>query len=205
MKKTKESLLKVAQRLFTKHGVAEVSLRMIAAEAGISHSNLIYHYPTKNDLIIALHNELMANAISLNQKVKVAANPIEGLFQSTEIGFRILYDYRFLMIDLNYILRDNKVLLKTFRDLETLRSSMYLAEIEKAVDLKLMRNELYKGEFDELILRIKIFSDSWIASSEIYDSGAAEKIIQKYTQLFMGFFFPYLTEKGRKLFAQQKS
>jgi AcrR family transcriptional regulator len=52
MKKTKESLLKVAQRLFTKQGVAEVSLRSIAAEAGISHSNLIYHYPTKNDLII---------------------------------------------------------------------------------------------------------------------------------------------------------
>jgi AcrR family transcriptional regulator len=62
MKKTKESLLKVAQRLFTKQGVAEVSLRSIAAEAGISHSNLIYHYPTKNDLIIALHNELLANA-----------------------------------------------------------------------------------------------------------------------------------------------
>lgn len=204
MKKTKESLLKVAQRLFTKHGVAEVSLRSIAAEAGISHSNLIYHYPTKNDLIIALHNELLANAIALNQKVKVAANPIEGLFQSTETGFRILYDYRFLMLDLNYILRDNKTLHKTFRDLEKLRASMYEAEIQKAAALKLMRNELYKGEFDELISRIKIFSDSWIASSEIYDAGAAEKIIQKYTQLFMGFFFPYLTEKGRKVFAKHQ-
>ena len=67
-----------------------------------------------------------------------------------------------------------------------------------------MRNELYKGEFEELIDRIKIFSDAWIPSSEIYDSGSAEKIIQKYTQLFMGFFFPYLTEKGRKVFAKQK-
>jgi AcrR family transcriptional regulator len=204
MKKTKESLLKVAQRLFTKLGVAEVSLRAIAAEAGISHSNLIYHYPTKNDLISALHQELLANAIALNQKVSVAANPIEGLFQSTETGFRILYEYRFLMLDLNYILRDNKSLLKTFRDLEKVRASMYDAEIKKAVDLKLMRNELYKGEFEELIDRIKIFSDAWIPSSEIYDSGSAEKIIQKYTQLFMGFFFPYLTEKGRKVFAKQK-
>lgn len=205
MKKTKESLLKVAQRLFTKHGVAEVSLRSIAAEAGISHSNLIYHYPTKNDLIMALHNELIANAISLNQKVKIAHNPIEGLFESTETGFRILYEYRFLMIDLNYILRDNKTLHKIFRDLETMRANMYTSEIHKAVELKLMRGELYKGEFDELIVRIKIFSDAWIASSEIYDTGAAEKIIQKYTQLFMGFFFPYLTEKGRKLFAKKKS
>ncbi|MBK6953661.1 MAG: TetR/AcrR family transcriptional regulator [Crocinitomicaceae bacterium] len=204
MKKTKESLLKVAQRLFTKQGVAEVSLRSIAAEAGISHSNLIYHYPTKNDLIIALHNELLANAIALNQKVKVAVNPIEGLFLSTEAGFRILYEFRFLMLDLNYILRANKSLLKTFRDLEKVRAGMYQAEIKKAVDLKLMRNELYTGEFDELIVRIKIFSEAWIPSSEIYDSGPVEKIIQKYTQLFMGFFFPYLTEKGRKLFEKQK-
>jgi hypothetical protein len=142
--------------------------------------------------------------IALNQKVKVAANPIEGLFLSTETGFRILYEYRFLMLDLNYILRDNKSLLKTFRDLEKVRAGMYQAEIKKAVDLKLMRNELYTGEFDELIVRIKIFSDAWIPSSEIYDSGSAEKIIQKYTQLFMGFFFPYLTEKGRKIFEKQK-
>lgn len=205
MKKTKESLLKIALRLFTKHGVAEVSLRSIATEAGISHSNLIYHYPTKNDLINALHSELLTNAVALNQKVKVAANPIEGLFQSTQTGFRILYEYRFLMLDLNYILRDNKSLLKTFRDLEKVRASMYEAEIQKSVALKLMRGELYKGEFDELIERIKIFSDAWISSAEIYDSGSAEKIIQKYTRLFMGFFFPYLTEKGRKVFSQQKS
>ncbi len=200
MNKKKEILLKIAQRLFTEYGVAEVSLRQIAAEASISHSNLIYHFPSKNDLIIALHRQLMEKAIVLNQKIQIALNPIAGIFQSTVTGFEILYEYRFLMIDLPHILRDNKTLHNTFRDLEKLRATMYAVEIQKAIDQNLMRQELYQGEYDELIDRIKIFSDGWIASSAIYDSAENEDIIQKYVKLFMGFFFPYLTEKGRSVF-----
>ena len=200
MNKKKEILLKIAQRLFTEYGVAEVSLRQIAAEASISHSNLIYHFPSKNDLIIALHRQLMEKAIVLNQKIQIALNPIAGIFQSTVTGFEILYEYRFLMVDLPLILRDNKTLHNTFRDLEKLRATMYAVEIQKAIDQNLMRQELYQGEYDELIDRIKIFSDGWIASSAIYDSAENEDIIQKYVKLFMGFFFPYLTEKGRSVF-----
>jgi hypothetical protein len=104
------------------------------------------------------------------------------------------------MIDLPHILRDNKTLHKTFLDLEKLRADMYSIEIQKAVDQNLMRQELYQGEYTGLIDRIKIFSDAWIASSAIYDSAENEYIIQKYVKLFMGFFFPYLTEKGRSVF-----
>ncbi|MFZ1751410.1 MAG: TetR/AcrR family transcriptional regulator [Saprospiraceae bacterium] len=200
MNKKKELLLKIAQRLFTKYGVAEVSLRQIAAEAGISHSNLIYHFPSKNDLIIALHHQLMEKAIELNLHIQAASHPLEGLLHSTQIGFTILYEYRFLMIDLPHILRDNKILHNTFLDLEKLRAEMYSIEIQKAVDQNLMRQELYKGEYDELIERIKIFSDAWIASSAIYDSTEKNNIIEKYVKLFMGFFYPYLTDKGRSVF-----
>ena len=85
MNKKKEFLLKIAQRLFTEHGVAIVSLRQIAAEAGISHSNLIYHFPSKNDLIIALHQQLMEKALVLNQQIQKVVHPLEGLIQSTVI------------------------------------------------------------------------------------------------------------------------
>lgn len=200
MNKKKELLLHIARGLFTKYGVAEVSLRQIAAEAGISHSNLIYHFPSKNDLIIALHLQLMEKAIALNQQVQTASNPLEGLLQSTQIGFTILYEYRFLMIDLPHILRANKTLHNTFLDLEKLRADMYSIEIQKAVDQNLMRQELYQGEYTGLIERIKIFSDAWIASSAIYDFPENYNIIEKYVKLFMGFFYPYLTDKGRSVF-----
>ncbi len=200
MNKKKELLLHIARGLFTEYGVAEVSLRQIAAEAGISHSNLIYHFPSKNDLIIALHRQLMEKAIALNQQVKTASHPLEGLLQSTQIGFVILYEYRFLMIDLPHILRDNKILHNTFLDLEKLRAEMYSIEIQKAVDQNLMRQELYQGEYSGLIERIKIFSDAWIGSSTIYDSPENNNIIEKYVKLFMGFFYPYLTDKGRNVF-----
>jgi len=200
MNKKKELLLHIAHGLFTEYGVAEVSLRQIAAEAGISHSNLIYHFPSKNDLIIALHHQLMEKAVALNQQIQSASHPLEGLLQSTRIGFTILYEYRFLMIDLPHILRDNKILHNTFLDLEKVRADMYSIEIQKAVDQNLMRQELYQGEYTGLIERIKIFSDAWIASSAIYDSPENNNIIEKYVKLFMGFFYPYLTDEGRSFF-----
>ena len=200
MNKKKELLLKIAKRLFTEYGVAEVSLRQIAAEVGISHSNLIYHFPSKNDLIIALHHQLMEKAITLNQQIQTASHPLEGLLQSTQIGFTILYEYRFLMIDLPHILRDNKILHNTFLDLEKLRADMYSIEIQKAVDQNLMRQELYQGEYTGFIEHIKIFSDAWIASSAIYDSPENNNIIEKYVKLFMGFFYPHLTDEGRSVF-----
>lgn len=200
MNKKKDLLLHIARGQFTEYGVAEVSLRQIAAEAGISHSNLIYHFPSKNDLIIALHHQLMEKAIALNQQVQTASHPLEGILQSTQIGFAILYEYRFLMIDLPHILRDNKILHNTFLDLEKLRAEMYSIEIQKAVDQNLMRHELYQGEYTGFIERIKIFSDAWIASSAIYDSPKNNNIIEKYVKLFMGFFYPYLTDKGRRVF-----
>ena len=200
MYKKKEILLKIAQLLFTEFGVAEVSLRQIAAEAGISHSNLIYHFPSKNDIIIALHHQLMEKAIGLNKQVQAASHPLQGLYHSTKIGFTILYEYRFLMIDLPHILRDNKILHNLFLDLEKLRADMYLIEIQKAIDQNLMRQELYQGEYTGLIERIKIFSDAWIASSAIYDSPENNNVIEKYIKLFMGFFYPYLTDMGRSVF-----
>ena len=200
MNKKKLLLLKNAQQLFNLYGVSEVSLRQIAAEVGISHSNLIYHFPSKNDLIIALHRQLMEKAIALNQQIQTASHSLEGLYQSTQIGFTILYEYRFLMIDLPHILRDNKILHNTFLDLEKVRADMYSIEIQKAVDQNLMRQELYQGEYTGLIERIKIFSDAWIASSAIYDSPENNNIIEKYVKLFMGFFYPHLTDEGRSVF-----
>lgn len=200
MKKTKDDILKVALRLFTKYGVAKVSIRQIAIDSGISHSNLIYHYPTKNDLILQLHNQLFNEAIKLNGEVKEESNPIAALFKSTEIGFKFLFDYRFLMVDLNYILRENKALRKIFLEVEKVRAKMYHDAIQKAVEKNYLREENYEGEYANFIERIKLFSDFWISSAEIYDTDSNEKIIKKYTRLFIDMFYPYCTAKGRTVF-----
>jgi len=201
MKKIKEIILKKSLELFNKFGVAEVSIRQISSEIGISHSNLIYHFKTKQDIIISLHGQLLNSALELNNKSKSNDNFIDGLLETTEIGFQILHDYRFLMIEINHIMRENEKLKQIFLEVEKIRASMYKEAIQNAISQGFMREEVYDNEYDNFIEHIKIFSDFWISSSEIYDTGDHAAIIKKYSNLFVTLFYPYLTEEGRKKIA----
>lgn len=200
-KNSKEKILQKALELFNNKGFANVSIRLIATELNISHSNLIYHYKTKNDIASALHNELLEKAIALNTQAVTYTNFVEGLFESTKQGFEILYDYRFLMIDLNFILKENEALKMAFLQVEKVRAKMYQDVITSAVENKHLRNELYQNEYDFFIDQIKIFSDSWIVSSQIYHTDLTKKaIVDLYADLFIKMWFPYLTDSGKEKF-----
>ncbi|MGB0863866.1 MAG: TetR/AcrR family transcriptional regulator [Saprospiraceae bacterium] len=198
MKKTKEKILDTAHQLFNEYGVADVSLRKIAATMNISHGNLIYHFKTKNDILEQLHERILIAALEENKRFKIEENPIIGLWQTAFSGFRILYDYRFFMIDLNYIMRENPALHERFKSLETVRAEMYQEAIDRAIQKGLMRQPEYSNEYIQLIERVRIFSDFWISSSAIYYSGNGDKTIEHHASLFQSMFFPYLTIEGKK-------
>lgn len=200
MNKTKRKILDKSLELFNRDGFTSVSIRQIASELGISHSNLIYHFKTKNDIVIALHQELLDKALELNKTTIHNPNFIESLFNSTKKGFEILYQYRFLMIELNTILKENEKLKHIFIEIESIRAKMYQVVINQAIEQGYMREQEYDNEYDFLIMTIKIFSDSWISSSEIYETISSQEIIEKYCSLFVKLFYPYLTAKGKNEF-----
>lgn len=197
MKKTKKNILQTAKKLFTEHGVANVSIRQIAAEMKISHSNLIYHYKNKQALLEGLHQQLLEAAVEINQNFHQAEKMVEALYESTQIGFRVLYDFRFFMIDLNYIMRENQNLHQVFIQIGEMRDQMYRVVIAKGIEREYMRPAEYADEYEAFIRRIRIFSDHWIASSAIYEDKTADALIEQYTSLFINMFYPYLTKKGK--------
>ncbi|MEO0899426.1 MAG: TetR/AcrR family transcriptional regulator [Bacteroidota bacterium] len=197
MKNTKEKILDAAHELFNLHGVGEVSLRGIASHMGISHGNLRYHFPSKSLILEGLHQRILQAALEENQQVKGEDINLLSLKDSTERGFSILYDYRFFMIDLYRIMQENESLHQTFLEVEKVRAHMYKELILASVDHGLMRKEEYKGEYDELIVRIRIFSDFWISSAGIYDKLPEKELVRKYASLLMSMFYPYLTTAGK--------
>ena len=67
--------------------------------------------------------------------------------------------------------------------------------------LHIFRNEMYKNEYEDLIIQIRIFSDYWVSSSQIYEENP-QLSIKKYAMLFLCHFRPFLTPKGHKMFNQ---
>ncbi len=89
---------------------------------------------------------------------------------------------------------------EVLRQVEKVRTHMYKNIIANMIANDLLRYEEFKGEFDDLIVRIKIFSDHWLESSSIYDELPMEETINKYSYLCMQHFYPYLTENGKNEF-----
>ncbi|MEM8763709.1 MAG: TetR/AcrR family transcriptional regulator [Bacteroidota bacterium] len=200
MKKTKQKILATALELYNEKGVGNLSIRQLAKEVGISHSNLIYHYPSQEDVILGLHELLLQKAMELNQEISKEESPLVSLFRSTQKGFAIVYDFRFLFKDLQYICSSFPRVKETIRTVEEVRSRMYRSVIELMKAKKLIRSEEREDEFKDLITLIKIYSDHWLESSSIYDDGRRDEKIRKYAYLLMSFFYPYLTDKGKEEF-----
>jgi AcrR family transcriptional regulator len=53
----RQPLLEAAARQFLRHGFAAASMRDIAADAGMQPGSIYYHFPSKADLLIAVHEE----------------------------------------------------------------------------------------------------------------------------------------------------
>ncbi|WP_293267536.1 TetR family transcriptional regulator [Neptunomonas sp.] len=52
--KTRQALLQMALEQYALHGIHNVSLKSIAAEAGVTHGALYWHFENRDDLILAL-------------------------------------------------------------------------------------------------------------------------------------------------------
>jgi len=56
--RTRARLVEVALRSFRERGYDDTTIRLIAAEAGVSTGNAYYHFPTKNHLVQELYLEV---------------------------------------------------------------------------------------------------------------------------------------------------
>ena len=74
------------------------TVRSVAEEVGISHGNLCYHFKNTDVLIEALYDRLIRNR-GASWQVSTAKGGTYDIIQSTEATFRLLYKYRFLLLD----------------------------------------------------------------------------------------------------------
>lgn len=56
-RKRRAEILGVARRLFAQHGFRGTSLAMLAEKVGITDAGLLYHFPSKNELLLAVLEE----------------------------------------------------------------------------------------------------------------------------------------------------
>jgi AcrR family transcriptional regulator len=190
---TKEKILFVALQLFNKKGLAQVSIRDIAAELKISDGNLRYHFRTKDALVEALFNQL-ADDIGRELLTGTQQQLTMGLMKSL-LGYLMknFYTYRFLLQDLNSILNTHPKTNKKFNKITEERLLLMEQLIAGYVQLGYLKQEPYPGHYKKLIENLVMLSHFWINGSQLFYKGPKNKMVEHYTDTIFSLMYPYFT------------
>lgn len=194
---TKEKILAKALELFNKKGVETVTSRQIAMALEMSQGNLCYHFPKKEDLIIALYEQLVSAFDKAYEKLTPDELSIRLFFELAAISNQYFIDYKFLMLNFVQIMRWYPKIKAHYQELTLRRNEQFLTLIYAFKAADLLKEEAYKGQYVQMMEQFMILNNFWLSHAEILFQGKAEKKVTHFNQLVSAFIFPYLTEKGQ--------
>jgi TetR/AcrR family transcriptional regulator len=74
--RNREAILDAALEVFSQHGFRGATVDMIAAEAGLSKPNLLYYFPTKDDIHVTLLSQLMDTWLDPLRELDATGDPV---------------------------------------------------------------------------------------------------------------------------------
>ncbi len=196
MNKTKQKILTVSKQLFNKQGYAQVTIRMIALEMGISPGNLNYHFKKREEILECLYFEMVQEfdeRVEALPETEISFSQIKNDIQ-TSMERMVLY--KFIWTDLFNILKANAKISKHFNEVYPKRISGNVFLFEEIQKRKWMRAEKVKGEYKILAERMVNFGDTWIYTSELYQRPSRNNRLEGQVKAMLFMIYPYLTTKG---------
>ncbi|GAB4033845.1 TetR/AcrR family transcriptional regulator [Spirosoma jeollabukense] len=188
-----EKIVAKALEMFNERGIEYVGLREIATALGIRVGNLTYYFPTKDDLV----NRLAQDLSRLNEQLTIDENLT--LFSFLD-RFRSIFmhhvQYRCLLLSFVHLMTQNKVLSEGYKETEKKRYSSIIA------NLSLLQQRGYlspETDTDFLVSVITLTARFWLSEASVsFAQRSSYEQIKQYVTLLAKLFGPYATETGRE-------
>jgi AcrR family transcriptional regulator len=197
---TKHRILDAALHLFNTRGVAQVTVRDIAAHLGMSHGNLCYHYPNTGTLVEALYYRLvseMDTAVEASlQQAAESGIDLDFAYAQMQIAFSGLQRYKFLMLNFADVMRAHPALRAHYRALTQARKDQFNVLLNALEVGGWLTPERYKNQRAAWVEQAALIGDFWIASAEILSDDTPEEQLAHYLRLFILSLKPLMGDKG---------
>lgn len=198
--KTRERILDAALELFNREGLDVVSTRQIAQQLGISQGNLCYHFPHKDQLVLALYQRLAADFDAMFATMQTANLDFRSLLLGSYAMFGIQYRYKFLMLNFVQVMRQYPEIRSHFQALFQARRQQFDGFFRVLARKGWLKSELAPAQLEQLIELQFITGNFWMADAEIIYQGPESDKVLHYTRLITSMIRPYLTETGCQAF-----
>ncbi len=200
MSKTREKILQASLKLFNQQGLAQVTIRQIAMEIGMSSGNLNYHFRKKEEIIEALYFEMVAVFDERVDRLDEAVFSLPYVHSEMKKSMQRMVAYQFIWIDLYHLLRGFPRIQAHFLEVWHKRKAGSLLLYHKLAQDGIMRPEKFPGEYEQLAIRMINLSDSWLNATVLYGKKVTKAVLEENLKLLFGLLFPYLTESGEAVY-----
>lgn len=194
MSKTKDRILEAAIQLFNQFGYSNISMQRLSNELNVSPGNLTYHYPKKEDLMLALY-DLFQKEISMILPSEQLNKPdLYNFDQQIRSFYDLQQRFLFFYLDLLEIERSYpSIAEKHYKHIHN-QIKIIRAGLLYSKDLGLLRQEPDPHTYDYLAEQIWSTAVFW--PRQVRVRGKEDKLenlrLVQWQQIK-----PYLTAKGQ--------
>lgn len=202
--KTRDRIVVEAKKQLNEHGIDRVSIRSIADALEISPGNLTYHFKNVDAIIYELYMQLVEALSQSIQEFQPDKLSTRWFYEQTVKNYRIMWTYRFLLLDFVTITRKIRPLREHFRQLVTMRQLQFRMFADQMIAKGIMQEERVPGLYDRFIIQTIIFSDAWLSDALVHFDEHGESMFHFYADLMVSGLVPFLTEKGLEEYRRWK-
>ncbi len=195
-KKTQHRIKQSAIGLFNKRGTGRVSTNLIAEHSGISKGNLYYHFKNKQEIIQAIHADIVTEMNAgwyEDERQPTVTHMAEMFLRQLDLIWR----YRFLYREMITLARTDPVLREQMRQNRERRIEAVIEFFEKLVDADVLNMPRSKQSLRYLVIMTWIFSDNWLNFIELQGQDD-DNVVQTGYDFIIEMLYPYLTDSARQ-------
>lgn len=192
---TKDKIIETARLLFNEKGTRHVTTNHIAEQAGISPGNLYYHFRNKEDIILALFEQLTAYGVVEYQKVLQQYPP--GTLESMEQTFTMIqafnWRYRFFKRELTALIMNDPQLKARFHEVNQMQLEMIQESIREAMEQGFLR-PLNAKTLDLLTEEVWLVTLFWLNYLEVGGEEVNERSLERGSDMLRNIMMNYLVQ-----------
>lgn len=193
---TREAIVEKALELFNEKGIEYTGMRELAGLLHIRVSNITYYFPTKDELVLEIANNLRL----LNTQAFEGAglHGISGFLAMYRQIFFNQYRYRCLFLSFVHLVTQNHIMAKDYHTVEGKRKKQITNHIHRLIENGHLQKKLQPEQIQLIIGGISLVSRFWISEVRIsYPKLKLDDVIDHYLKILAAVFYPYATLKGK--------
>ena len=193
---TRDKILDQSLKMFNERGIEYVGLRELAGILDIRVGNISYYFPTKDDLVYKLSQELSkSNAILLRERESLTMKEFLEILHNVLLNH---IKFRCLLLSVVHLMQQNKHLAAVYKKTQSVRNSTIHSNLEVLKEQGYLKIE-YDEQMEFLVSNLSLVSRFWISEAAIsFRQMSEQDQIIYYLKHVVQLFSPYASAKGKK-------